>query len=134
MRHARLKPASQDTWHHCYNRAVGNRNDRPFNRVGNAADYRFCSYGRWRQSGRHPFAAALDAHLIPSLPAPFQTMSPLAIRKEMARSLTDCDTEASTRPRGPIRTRCARAPQCDRRGLTPPGSPGCNYPQNRSVR
>ena len=44
MRHARLKPASQDTWHHCYNRAVGNRNDRPFNRVGDAADYRFCSY------------------------------------------------------------------------------------------
>ena len=28
MRHARLKPASQDTWHHCYNRVVGNRNDR----------------------------------------------------------------------------------------------------------
>ena len=79
-------------------------------------------------------AAALEAHLIPSLPDPFQTMSPLAIRKEMTRSLTDCDTEASTRPRGPIRTRCARAPQCDRRGLTPPGSPGCNYPQNRSVR
>ena len=45
MRHARLKPASQDTWHHCYNRAVGNRNDRPFDRVGDAADYRFCSYG-----------------------------------------------------------------------------------------
>ena len=22
MRHARLNPASQDTWHHCYNRAV----------------------------------------------------------------------------------------------------------------
>lgn len=29
MRHARLKPASQDTWHHCYNRAVGTREDRP---------------------------------------------------------------------------------------------------------
>ena len=81
MSHARLKPASQDTWHHCYNRAVGNRNDRTFDRVGDAADYRFCSYGRWRQSGRHPFAEALAAHLIPALPAPFRTMSPLAIRK-----------------------------------------------------
>ena len=65
MRHARLKPSAQDTGRHCYNRAVGNRNDRPFNRVEDAADYRFCSYGRWRQSGRHPFAVALEAHLIP---------------------------------------------------------------------
>jgi len=233
MRHARLKPSGRDTWHHCYNRAVGNRNDRPFDEVdkeqfirilhrvavlytvrvvayqvmsnhfhlllqapaeppseaetirryeafhhgkrtlrpgsrscrewqarlrdvswcmrhlqhlysawynrsrpirrrgplwagrfkntvledgaalwacwtyiernpvragmvGDAADYRFCSYGRWRQSGRHPFAAALETHLIPSLPAPFQAMSPLAIRKELARALADCDTEAAT--------------------------------------
>ena len=29
MRHARLKPSARDPWHHCYNRAVGNRNDRP---------------------------------------------------------------------------------------------------------
>ena len=233
MRHARLKPASQDTWHHCYNRAVGNRTDRPFdaadqeqfvrmlervadfysvrvvayqvmsnhfhlllqapaeppseaetirryeafhhgkrtlrpgsrscrewqarlrdvswcmrhlqhlysawyNRsrpirrrgplwagrfkntvledgaalwacwtyiernpvragmVEDAADYRFCSYGRWRQSGRHPFAEALATHLIPALPAPFRTMSPLAIRKKLARALADCDTGAAT--------------------------------------
>ena len=45
--------------------------------VEDAADYRFCSYGRWRQSGRHPFAAALEAHLIPSLPArPQKTLEP----------------------------------------------------------
>ena len=37
MRHARLKPSAQDTWHHCYNRVVGNRNDRPFDEVDNAA-------------------------------------------------------------------------------------------------
>ena len=30
MRHARLKPDYQDTWHHCYNRAAGTRDDRPF--------------------------------------------------------------------------------------------------------
>ena len=53
-------------------------------------------YGRWRQSGRHPFAEALAAHLIPALPAPFRTMSPLAIRKKLARALADCDTGAAT--------------------------------------
>jgi len=30
MRQARLKPDYQDTWHHCYNRTVGTRSDRPF--------------------------------------------------------------------------------------------------------
>ncbi len=30
MRQARLKPDYQDTWHHCYNRTVGTRADRPF--------------------------------------------------------------------------------------------------------
>lgn len=29
MRHPRLKPDSQDTWHHCYNRFVGTSQDRP---------------------------------------------------------------------------------------------------------
>jgi hypothetical protein len=28
MRHSRLKPEYRDTWHHCYNRAVGNAADR----------------------------------------------------------------------------------------------------------
>ena len=30
MRHPRLKPAYQDTWHHCYSRAAGTATDRPF--------------------------------------------------------------------------------------------------------
>ena len=30
MSHARLKPDWRDTWHHCYNRAVGTADDRPF--------------------------------------------------------------------------------------------------------
>jgi len=30
MRHARVKPSDQDTWHHCYNRTVGTAHDRPF--------------------------------------------------------------------------------------------------------
>ncbi|MDD5705613.1 MAG: hypothetical protein PHR35_06785, partial [Kiritimatiellae bacterium] len=29
MRHPRLKPEYRDTWHHCYNRAVGTSADRP---------------------------------------------------------------------------------------------------------
>ena len=40
MRHARLKPSARDTWHHCYNRAVGNRNDRLFDEVDKAAQPR----------------------------------------------------------------------------------------------
>jgi REP element-mobilizing transposase RayT len=228
MRHARLKPAGRDTWHHCFNRAVGNRDDRPFadadkeqlvriltrvaalytvrivayqvmsnhfhlllqapaeppseeetarrftafhggrrklcpgtkscrqwqarlrdvswcmrhfqhlysawyNRsrpvrrrgplwagrfkntvledgaalwacwsyiecnpvragmVADAADYRFCSYGAWMQTGRHPFDAALCDHLIPALPAPLQTMDPATIRQELGRRLAAAD-------------------------------------------
>jgi len=30
MRHARIKPDHEDTWHHCHNRAVGTRDGRPF--------------------------------------------------------------------------------------------------------
>ncbi|MBM4153855.1 MAG: hypothetical protein FJ221_02345 [Lentisphaerae bacterium] len=33
MRHARLKPDWQDSWHHCYNHAVGTADDRPFGRA-----------------------------------------------------------------------------------------------------
>jgi REP element-mobilizing transposase RayT len=33
MRHARIKIDHQDTWYHCYNRAAGTREDRPFDRV-----------------------------------------------------------------------------------------------------
>ena len=33
MRQARLKPDDQDTWHHCYNRMVGTREDRPLGTV-----------------------------------------------------------------------------------------------------
>ncbi len=33
MRHARIKPDYMDTWHHCYNRTVGTKLDRPFGDV-----------------------------------------------------------------------------------------------------
>jgi len=35
--------------------------------VKDAGEYRFCSYGAWCQSGRHPFAAHVLAFLIPSI-------------------------------------------------------------------
>ena len=233
MRHARLKPSSQDTWHHCYNRAVGTRADRPFDNadkeqfvrilhrvaglyavrivayqvmsnhfhlllqapaeplseadtirrytafhyekrtllpgsksclewqgrlrdvswcmrhlqhlysawynrsrpvrrrgplwagrfkntvledgvalwacwtyiernpvragmVEDAADYRFCSYGAWMQTSRHPFAGALSDHLIPSLPAPLHAMSVAAIRRELGKALAHSEDETAT--------------------------------------
>ena len=36
--------------------------------VADPADYRFCSYGEWAQTGRHPFADAVARFLAPSLP------------------------------------------------------------------
>ncbi len=97
MRHARIKPDYEDTWHHCYNRAAGTRDDRPFGDAEKevfvrllkrlAAFYTvrvvsytfmsnhfhiiFCSYGEWAQTGRHPFADAVARFLAPALPAPF---------------------------------------------------------------
>ena len=40
--------------------------------VADPADYRFCSYGAWAQSGRHPFAEAATKWLLPALPVPLQ--------------------------------------------------------------
>jgi len=261
MRHARLKPASQDTWHHCYNRAVGTREDRPLDdaekeqfvrllhrvstlyavrvaayqvmsnhyhlllqapaeppseaetierytafhqgrrtlrpgsracrawqarmrdvswcmrhlqhlysiwynhsrpirrrgplwagrfkntvledgaalwacwtyielnpvragMVADAADYRFCSYGAWMQTGRHPFAEALNDHLIPSLPAPLQGMDAATVRRELGMRLAAPEDEEgethadaaepppgsaeTSRPPGPVFTLTAR--------------------------
>jgi len=47
------------------------------------ADYRFCSYGEWAQTGRHPFAASLVGCLIPALPVPMQNLAPDAVRREL---------------------------------------------------
>ena len=61
--------------------------------VADAADYRFCSYGAWMQTGRHPFDTALRDHLLPALPAPLRTMDPAALRLELGRRLTADDEE-----------------------------------------
>jgi REP element-mobilizing transposase RayT len=57
--------------------------------VADPADYRFCSYGIWSQTGRHPFEEAVLQCLLPALPAPLQEL-PLEdlranLRQEFAR-------------------------------------------------
>jgi hypothetical protein len=57
--------------------------------VADPAEYRFSSYGRWVQRGRHPFPEAFEEHLKPALPLPFQELDDNAIaralREEFAR-------------------------------------------------
>ena len=57
--------------------------------VADPAAYRFSSYGRWAQTGRHPFAEAFRLCLKPSLPVPYQDAADGAIfrglREEFAR-------------------------------------------------
>ncbi len=69
--------------------------------VADPADYRFCSYGEWAQTGRHPFADAVVRFLAPALPAPFAgecAANALAALKE--RFARDAAEEA-TRPGAP---------------------------------
>ena len=92
----------------------------PAGMVADAADYRFCSYGAWVLSGRHPFATAFAQCLRPSLPDPLCRLSPQkllqALRKEFARlsatkaRATDAETEAAMLAAGrePPFTLCAR--------------------------
>ena len=54
--------------------------------VADPADYRFCTYGVWVQTGRHPFADAFRAHLLPALPVPLQTLDPHAVRCELRKA------------------------------------------------
>ena len=92
--------------------------------VADAADYRFCSYGAWMQTGRHPFAEALNDHLIPSLPAPLQGMDAATVRRELGMRLAAPEDEEgethadaaepppgsaeTSRPPGPVFTLTAR--------------------------
>lgn len=55
--------------------------------TADSADYRWGSYGHWRQTGRHPFAEAFRAHLKPHLPEPLATGSDRAVRRALAAEL-----------------------------------------------
>ncbi len=55
--------------------------------VEQACDYRFCSHGAWRQSGRHPFAANVKTLALPMLRDLFGFNSLPQIRKAMEKAL-----------------------------------------------
>lgn len=55
--------------------------------VKQAADYRFGSYGVWMQSGRHPFAAAVQAAALPMLQGSFGLCRLLDIRQALGQVL-----------------------------------------------
>lgn len=90
MRQPRLKRTGQDTFYHLYNRVAGEPGYFPFKKpekekfiqvlrkleayytvmnpvragmVKHLADYRFCSFGVWNATGRHPFANHLGSEL-----------------------------------------------------------------------
>jgi hypothetical protein len=73
MRHSRLKPDYQDSWHHCYNRAVGTTADRPF-------------------------AEALLNVPRPALPVRFHDLDPAALQAELRREFARLAAEENRQP------------------------------------
>ncbi len=63
--------------------------------VNDPADYRFCSYGVWAQSGHHPFAEALATHLIPALPARLRNLTPQEVGEELKKRFSEESQEAA---------------------------------------
>jgi REP element-mobilizing transposase RayT len=87
--------------------------------VADPADYRFCSYGVWSQTGRHPFAQALCEVLRPALPEGLNGLEPKALKLELhkeflrlaaedlakaraASAATACVTQAPTEAEPPF--------------------------------
>ena len=52
--------------------------------VADPADYRFCSYGVWAQTGRHPFEDSLRETLLPALPEGLNNLTPTELRAALA--------------------------------------------------
>jgi hypothetical protein len=57
--------------------------------VGDAADYRFCSYGVWRQTRSHPFEQNLTESLLPMFKDLFGLNSLSALRQTFAEALDE---------------------------------------------
>ncbi|MDZ4197890.1 MAG: transposase [Kiritimatiellia bacterium] len=55
--------------------------------VPEAAAYRFCSYGAWRQSGRHPFSGHLRAVALPMLQEALGIRDLVELREAMEQAL-----------------------------------------------
>lgn len=61
--------------------------------VASAADYRFCSYGTWRQSGRHPFEREFTETMLPLLKGLFALDSLSAIRNALDQALQETERD-----------------------------------------
>jgi REP element-mobilizing transposase RayT len=65
--------------------------------VKDSADYRFSSYGVWRQTGRHPFEEQISIVLLPMMNSLFGIRSIAEIRTRMAEAL-DSKSEGEIAP------------------------------------
>jgi len=61
--------------------------------VANVADYRFCSYGAWVQSGRHPFAEDAMKYLLPALPKNMTRLSLSAVKTRLRKKFAEISAE-----------------------------------------
>lgn len=66
--------------------------------VADPGNYRFSSYGVWCQSGRHPFAEALQEHLIPALPAGVRELTPDEVQLELREGFAATARELGLTP------------------------------------
>ena len=66
--------------------------------VADPADYRFCSYGEWVQTGRHPFADAFASVLVPALPVSMQDPDAVAIQRELRQEFARLAAEDAKAP------------------------------------
>lgn len=62
--------------------------------VKSAAEYRFGSYGVWRQTGAHPFSRNVKQYALPMLAAYMGIRSMRQLRKAMGRALGEADESA----------------------------------------
>jgi len=90
------------------------RNPMRANMVVDPADYRFCSFGVWSQTGRHPFPQVFRECLQPALPNRLRELSPNAIRGELRRAFVRRAGEDAREPEIQIAAAVAQA------GVEPP--------------
>ena len=74
------------------------RNPVRANMVADPADYRFCSYGVWAQTGRHPFEAAVRTVLSPALPEGLHGLGLKELRKALREKFARLAAEKSGGP------------------------------------
>ena len=63
--------------------------------VADPADYRFCSYGVWAQTGRHPFEESLRGALLPDLPEGLIGLTPRELRTALGERIARQAAEES---------------------------------------